>query len=117
MKLRPAILIFCALFAASAAAQKTASEVTDAQIRDYQRAAEKSCHETGKARGDPPEKVATFCKCMTGVFMKNMTRSEWQNAFFYSVQKRAKEEANVFGPHLAKVRQCTPPAPAPAPGG
>ena len=109
MKLRSAVLIMCSVLEAPAAAQKSASEVTDAQIRDYKRAAEKSCLETGKARGDPPEKVASFCKCMTGVFEKNMSRAEWQNAFFFSVQKREKEEANVFGPHLTKVRGCTPP--------
>ena len=114
MKLRSAILVICSVLAAPAAAQKTPSDVTDAQIRDYKRAAEKSCYDTGKSRGDPPEKVNAFCKCLTGTFEKSMTKAEWQSAFYYSINKREKEEANVFGPHATKLRSCTPPAP-PAP--
>ncbi len=108
MKLHAAVTIICAVFAGSAIAQKSPSEVTDAQIRDYKRAAEKSCIEGGKAQKDPPEKVTAFCKCVTGVFEKSLSKSDWQQAFFYSTQNRAAEEENVFGPHEKKLRECTP---------
>jgi hypothetical protein len=101
-------LLFCAL-AGAAGAQKSPSQVTDAQIRDYKAAAEAACVESGQSRGESAERSAQFCKCMTGVFEKNMTRAEWQQVFFFSTQGRAAEEANVLGPHVSKVRECAMP--------
>ena len=88
------------------------SDVTDAQIRDYKSGNEKSCLDAGKAHNDPPEQVAKFCKCISGVFEKSLTREDWQRAYFFSRQGRAAEERNVFGPHESKVRDCRPPQPA-----
>lgn len=110
MKIRLMSALLCWAIAGVAGAQKSPADVTDAQIRDYKRAAESACVDSGKKRGDPPEKVLAFCKCMTGVFEKNVKRAEWQQAFFYSTQNRGAEEANVLGPHLSKTRVCKPPA-------
>ena len=109
MKLRATLLILCLSLAAPAGAQKSPAEVTDAQIKEYKGIAENACRDSGKSRGDPPEKVAAFCKCMTGVFEKNMSRSEWQQVYFHSRNNRAAEEENVLGPHLSKVRACRQP--------
>ena len=106
MKLRATMLVLCCSLAAPAGAQKSPAEVTDAQIREYKAVAENACLDSGKSRGDPPEKVAAFCKCMTGVFEKNMTKSEWQQAYFFSKNKRDGEEENVLGPHMSKIRTC-----------
>lgn len=113
MKLRVIAALFCCTFAGAVLAQKSASDVTDAQIRQYKAAAENACLESGKSRGDPIAGVTAFCKCMTGVFDKNLLRSDWQQLYFLASQNRTSEEANVLGPHMSKVRVCTPPA-APA---
>ena len=112
MKLRALTALLCCALAGAALAQKSASEVTDVQIRQYKATAENACVDTGKSRGDPPAKVTEFCKCMTGVFEKNLTRSDWQQLHFFASQKRQAEEANILGPHMSKLRACTPPAPA-----
>ena len=106
MKLRASIFVLCCAFASSSGAQKTPSEVTDAQVREYKALAEKGCAEAGKAQGDPPQKVAEFCKCISSVFEKSLSREEWQRAYFYSKEGRAAEERNVFGPHESKIRAC-----------
>jgi len=110
MKLRVlAALLYCA-FSGAALAQKSASDVTEAQIRQYKATAENACLESGKSRGDPIARVTEFCKCMTGVFEKNLARSDWQQLYFLASEKREKEEANMLGPHMGKLRVCTPPA-------
>ena len=110
MKLRATMLALCLGLAAPAGAQKSPAEVTDAQIKEYKATAESGCREGGKTRGDPPEKVNAFCKCMTGVFEKNMTKSEWQQVYFFSKNKQAADEENVLGPHMSKLRACRPPS-------
>jgi hypothetical protein len=112
MSLRVCAALLCCAFAGAALAQKSASEVTDAQIKQYKATAENACLESGKTRGDPLPKVTEFCKCMTSVFEKNLTKSDWQQLYFLASQKRDKEEANVLGPHVTKLRSCRPPAPA-----
>ena len=108
MNLRAAIVLVCAICAAPAGAQESPAEVTDAQIREYKTTNERGCLEMGKAQGDPPQKVAEFCKCITDVFEKSLTREDWQRAYFLSRQNRAAEERNVFGPHELKLRTCRP---------
>lgn len=110
MKLRVIAALMCCTFAGAALAQKSATDVTDAQIRQYKATAENACLESGKSRGDPIARVTEFCKCMTGVFEKNLTRTEWQQLYFLASQKRESEEVNVLGPHMGKIRVCTPPA-------
>ena len=110
MTLRMLVVLLCCAYAGAALAQKSSSEVTEAQIRQYKATAESACLESGKSRGDPIARVTEFCKCMTGVFEKNLTRSEWQELYFLASQKREKEEANVLGPHIGKIRVCTQPS-------
>lgn len=99
-------------------AQQSPADVTDAQIKQYKTSAEKACTDAGKAQGDPPKRVAEFCKCMTGVFEKNLTKTEWQKVVYFSANDRHSEEVNVLGPHMNKIRECRlpvdPPGAAPA---
>jgi hypothetical protein len=104
-----AALVLCALFSASALAQKEPSEVTDKEIERYKAAAKTACVEPGLARGDPPEKVDALCSCIIGALTKSMSRSEWQQAYFYSTRKQPEEERKVIAPHLPKPELCRPP--------
>ncbi len=112
MRLRACTALLCCVFAGVAGAQKSATEVTDAQIREYKTTAENACIDSGKASGDPVAKVTEFCKCMTGVFEKSLTRGDWQQLYFLATQQREAAEANILGPHMSKLRACRPPAPA-----
>lgn len=114
MTLRFSFLFCSAVLASGALAQNSPADVTDAQVRKYKAAAEEGCIESGKQRGDPQAQVSQFCKCMTGVFEKGLTASEWKQAVYFHLQNRAAEESNVFGPHAAKLRTCNPPEPAAA---
>ena len=91
---------------------KASWSMSRALMAKYKATAENACLESGKNHGDPLPKVTEFCKCMTGVFEKNLTRSDWQQLYFLASQQREKEEANILGPHMAKIRTCRPPAPA-----
>ena len=89
-------------------AQNSPKEVTEAQLKQYKGEAEKGCRDAGQAQGDPPEKVAAFCRCITSAFEKAMPREEWQRAYLLSKQGRSAEERNVFGPYEPKIRGCVP---------
>lgn len=107
MKLRAAILILSFGCAASAGAQNSAAQVNDAQIKEYKAVNEKACREAGTSRGDPPETVTEFCKCITALFEKSLSREDWQRAYFFSKQGRQADERNVYGPHESKLRTCS----------
>jgi hypothetical protein len=109
MKTHAAGLVLCAVFSASAVAQQQPSEVTDKEIERYKAAAKNACMEPGIARGDPREKVDAVCSCVIGALSKSMSRSEWQQAYFYSTRKQADDERKVIAPHLPKPEVCRPP--------
>ena len=108
MKLRTfAILLACAI-GGSAWAQKTTSNVTEAQIADYKRAAQTACREGGKQQGDPEAKVEAFCGCMLETLNKNMTPAEWRQVVAYSRNNQEREEREALTPHLKKLDVCRP---------
>lgn len=103
----PAVVVLLALIPAmSAFAQGSASEVTDEQVSIYRTGLEMGCRDAGRRRGDPEAQVNGFCTCMMDVLSKSMTHSEWQQAFFYSVRKRDREEMTVLQTHMPKVKAC-----------
>ena len=108
MKTHVAAFVLCAAFSASALAQKEPSEVTDKEIDRYKTAAKTACMEPGLAKGDPREKVDALCTCIIGALNKSMSRSEWQQAYFYSTRKQAEDERKVIVPHLPKPEVCRP---------
>ena len=103
-------------FASAALAQQSPSEVTDAEIAKYKKAAYDGCAEPGLKRGDPQAAVDAFCSCMVATLEKSMKRPEWQQAYFYWHKAETDQHNAVVKPHLANVKQCAqkPPAP-PAP--
>jgi hypothetical protein len=109
MRTHAAALVLCAILSASAFAQKEPSEVTDREIERYKTAAKNACMEPGLAKGDARERVDAVCSCILGALNKTMTRSEWQQAYFYSVRKQPEDERKVIQPHLPKPELCRPP--------
>ena len=107
-------LLAAAAFALAAAqpaalhAQNEPSEVTDKEIARYKARAKDACMQPGLARGDPQDKVDAFCTCMVDILNKSMTRSEWQQAYFYSLKQRADDERRVVAPHLSNLDACRP---------
>jgi hypothetical protein len=89
-------------------AQNEPSEVTDKEIARYKANAKESCMQPGLARGDPQDKVEAFCSCMVDTLNKSMSRSEWQQAYFYSLKQQAENERRVVAPHLANLHACRP---------
>lgn len=113
--MRAALGFFAALALAGAVhAQQSSSEVTDAQIAKYKKSAYAACREPGIKRGDPEARVDAFCSCMIATLEKSMKRTEWQQAYFYSLKKDNAREGAVVAPHAAGIKQCAPPPP-PAP--
>jgi hypothetical protein len=102
-----AALLTCAT-AGSAWAQKTATDVTDAQVSAYKLTAETACRDGGKQQGDPPAKVEAFCGCMMETLNKNMTPAEWKQVVAYARNNQAKEEREALMPHLQKLDGCRP---------
>ena len=108
MKLRiVAVLLACAV-AGSAWAQKTTSQITEAQIADYKRAAQTACRDGGKQQGDPEAKVEAFCGCMLETLNKDMTPAEWRQVVAYSQNNQEREEREALMPHLKKLDVCRP---------
>jgi hypothetical protein len=89
-------------------AQKEPSEVTDKEIARYKASAKDACMQPGLARGDPEDKVEAFCSCMLDTLNKSMSRSEWQQAYFYSLKQQPDDERRVVGPHLSNLDACRP---------
>jgi hypothetical protein len=108
MKLGTSIALLTYAVAGSAWAQKTATDVTDAQVADYKRAAETACRDGGKQQGDPPARVEAFCGCMMETLNKNMTPAEWKQVVVYARNNQAKEERDALTPHLQKLAVCRP---------
>ena len=110
MKTRIATLLFCVGLSAFAFAQKEPSEVTDKEIERYKATAKNACMEPGLAKGDPRERVDALCSCILAALSKSMSRSEWQQAYFYSLRNQPEEERKVLAPHFPRPEQCRPPA-------
>jgi hypothetical protein len=87
-------------------AQNEPSEVTDAEISKYKASAEAACRESGAKRGDPQERIDAFCGCVMATLSKSMSRPEWQQVYFYSLNRRNDREMQVLEPHLKKVAAC-----------
>jgi hypothetical protein len=103
-----AALALVVLQPAAGHAQNEPSEVTDKEIARYKTRAKEACMQPGLARGDPQDKVEAFCSCMVDTLNKSMSRSEWQQAYFYSLKQQAENERRVVAPHLAKLDACRP---------
>jgi hypothetical protein len=101
-------VLFAVFIAGPAGAQKEPSEVTDGEITKYKATARTACTEAGTKRGDPKEKVEAFCSCVLDTLNESMTRAEWQQAYFYSLNNRAAEEEKVLSPHMGKLGRCRP---------
>ena len=114
IKLRTFVLLLACVAATPVGAQKTAAEVTDAQVAEYKAAAQKVCEEGGQKTGDPQDKVGAFCGCLMAVLSKSMTQSEWQQAYLFSRKNQPEEERKLLAPHMKQVATCRPEAPAPA---
>jgi hypothetical protein len=107
MKFLPAAaFVLAAMHAAAVHAQNEPSEVTDKEIARYQASARDACMQPGLARGDPQEKVEAFCSCMLEMLNKRMSRSEWQQAYFYSLKNQPDDERRVVAPHLSNLDAC-----------
>ena len=109
MTARIAVLLAFALFAAAAHAQKSPSDVTDAQVKAYKSNALSQCTEAGKKQKDAPEKVDAFCGCMIKTLEKNISAEEWKQLAFYAKEGRTSDEMNVLGPHRASIKACAAP--------
>jgi hypothetical protein len=103
MKIRTLTALLTCAIAGSAWSQKTASDVTDAQIADYKRTAETACRDGGKQQGDPQAQVEAFCGCMIETLNKNMTPAEWKQVVGYARNNQSKEEREALLPHLSKL--------------
>jgi hypothetical protein len=106
LKLRAALLFAAAAFAGLAFAQESPSEVTDGEIARYKATAQKGCRDAGMARGDPQERVDTFCNCVLKTLEQSMKRTEWQQAYFYSIKNEEARENAVLEPHVKQLAAC-----------
>ena len=105
--MRAAIAFLAAVtFAGTVFAQQSPSEVTDAEIARYKATAQKGCRDAGLARNDPQERVDTFCNCVLATLEKTMKRTEWQQAYFYSMKNQEAEEKGVLDPHVKNLGVC-----------
>ena len=103
-----ALLVACGIAAVPAAAQTAPSQVTEAQIAEYKRAAAAACREGGKTKGDPEAKVDAVCSCLMQSLDKTMSATEWRQVVVYSRTKDASRERDLLLPHLKKVEACPP---------
>lgn len=106
MKLRTLALLLAFSVTGPALAQKSPADVTDAQVAEYKAAAQKACTEGGEKQGDPRAQVEAFCGCLIETLDKNMTPTEWRQAYYYSQEKQVEAERKIVGPHLAKLDVC-----------
>jgi hypothetical protein len=102
-------LLLGAALTAPVNAQEAPAEVTDGEIAKYKVSAQNACREVGMAGGDSQARISAFCQCALEVFSKNMTRAEWQQAYFYSLKNQVKEEQAVYAPHRARLEACRQP--------
>ena len=103
-----AAFVLTASQAALTFAQSEPAEVTDTEIARYQSRAKEACVQAGLSRGDPKERVEAFCGCMLDTLTKSMSRSEWQQAYFYSMKEQSDDERRVVAPHLSQLDACRP---------
>jgi hypothetical protein len=101
--------VMAAALAGTAAAQESPSEVTDAEIAKYKKAAYEGCREPGLKRGDPETRVNAFCSCMIMQLEQTMKRPDWQQAYFYFIRNESEQHNRVLAPHLPNVKHCVKP--------
>ena len=106
MKARAALFFIAAALGGAAYAQESPSEVTDGEIARYKATAQKGCRDAGMSRGDPQDRVDTFCNCMLQTLEKSMKRTEWQQAYFYAFKNEEARENAVLEPHVKQIAVC-----------
>ena len=111
MKASAVGFLLAAALASPLHAQNDPSEVTDGEIARYKETAQAACRESGMARGDPQTGINAFCNCVLETLSKSMKRTEWQQAYFYSLKKQQPEEQAVYAPHRASLEGCRQPRP------
>ncbi|MCJ0763507.1 hypothetical protein [Variovorax terrae] len=104
MKIATLLLILVISF--NVLAQDTVNDVTDSQIDSYQRGMESGCKSQGLGKGDASEKVDAVCDCILKVLKAEMSRSEWQRAYFSSRTRNDREEIRTLAPHIKKTELC-----------
>lgn len=96
-------LLLCPLLAP---AQESAAQVTDVQLADYQLGLEAGCRSSGRRRGDSPAKIEAYCGCVMKTLRDNVTRGEWQQAFYFFSKDMPREEMQVLSPVTPKFQAC-----------
>src|SRR5829696_7053246 len=86
--------------ALNATAQDSPIDVSDGDIAKYKSVADAACREGGKKNGGPETKVEGFCACLLDHLTQAMTRTEWQQVYYYSRNQRENDEQQVLAPHL-----------------
>ena len=101
------ILIFLpfVLTACASVAFTDPTEVTDEQISSYKYGIERGCKDNGLSKGDPPAKVESFCNCALDMLNKDLSKAQWQSAYYYSV-KHSDKEMEVMGAEFKKIGTC-----------
>ena len=107
LKTANAILLFVP-FVPPALAQESPEDVTEAQVTRYQLGVETGCKHAGRRRGDSPDLVDGVCNCVIRVLRENVAFSEWQRAYYFSIKRLDREEAQALAAHMPKVKMCKP---------
>lgn len=106
MKLPTLAVLLAITVSGPVLAQKTAADVTVAQVAEYKAAAQKACIDGGEKQGDPRPKVEAFCICLIQTLTKGMTAADWQRAYYFSQTEQIEEERKIIEPHLEKLDAC-----------
>jgi len=104
--MRATLFIFSMLISQVGLAQESPQDVTSEQVSFYKLGVETGCRDQGRRKGD--ENAEAFCSCVMEVLNANVSFEDWQKAYFFSRKRQDREEMQVLGPHMGKVRVCRP---------
>jgi len=112
LALAPLVLAGCAT---SPATLDSPEAVTDFDIDRYQFGMDRDCRDEGAKRGEAASTVDAFCNCVFLTLQRNLTRSDWRRAVYFSMTARERDEYQVLAPVMSTVGACR--ALPPPPGG
>ena len=87
-------------------ANADAAKLTGMDILMYKTTIGSGCRDQGMKRKHARVDVERRCRCVTETLDARMTDAEWRQAAFFAQQRRDKDEAEVFAPHMKAVQEC-----------
>ena len=82
------------------------ADVSDQQIGMYRQGIKTGCENQRKEIVSSKDSANSYCSCMVKALDGSMSHSEWQQAYFYSVNDQFPKTMRILKSHSASIQHC-----------